>query len=190
MEEEPPIQKPRGQSITLFSTKGSVGILSRAADLGYAFRFLKILTATWNKLKAYELGIVDANGKNIKKAMELYACEINIDDDGSCTILGTDQELLEQGLEYVKAFSIVPKVGETYTGEVVKILDFGAFVKIAPSIEGLVHISEVDWKRTENMFDALSEGDTVDVKIVKIDPATKKIGLSIKALKPKPEHKD
>ena len=133
---------------------------------------------------------IGPSGKNIKKAMELYACEINIEDDGGCTILGNDQELLEDALEYVKAFSLVPKVGEKYSGEVVKILDFGAFVKIAPSVEGLVHISEVDWKRTENMFDALSEGDTVDVKLIKIDPTTKKISFSIKALKPKPEHKE
>lgn len=52
-----------------------MGILSRAADLGYAFRFLKLLTTPWNKLKAYELGIVDANGKNIKKAKELETAE-------------------------------------------------------------------------------------------------------------------
>ena len=52
-----------------------MGILSRAADLGYAFRFLKLLTTPWNKLKAYELGIVDANGKNIKKARELETAE-------------------------------------------------------------------------------------------------------------------
>ena len=63
-------------------------------------------------------------------------------------------------------------------------------MKIAPSVEGLVHISEVDWKRTENMFDALKEGQTVDVKLIKIDSATKKISFSIKALKPKPEFKD
>ena len=143
------------------------------------------------KLPVDKIGeFIGPGGKNIKKAMELYDCEINIDDDGSCTVLGNNQELLEEALDYVKSYSLVPKVGESYTGEVVKILDFGAFVKIAPSVEGLVHISEVDWKRTENMFDALKEGQTVDVKLIKIDSATKKISFSIKALKPKPEFKD
>jgi len=143
------------------------------------------------KLPVDKIGeFIGPGGKNIKKAMELYDCEINIDDDGSCTVLGNNQELLEDALDYVKSYSLVPKVGESYTGEVVKILDFGAFVKIAPSVEGLVHISEVDWKRTENMFDALKEGQTVDVKLIKIDSATKKISFSIKALKPKPEFKD
>ena len=143
------------------------------------------------KLPVDKIGeFIGPGGKNIKKAMELYDCEINIDDDGSCTVLGNNQELLEEALGYVKSYSLVPKVGESYTGEVVKILDFGAFVKIAPSVEGLVHISEVDWKRTENMFDALKEGQTVDVKLIKIDSATKKISFSIKALKPKPEFKD
>ena len=143
------------------------------------------------KLPVDKIGeFIGPGGKNIKKAMELYDCEINIDDDGSCTVLGNNQELLEEALGYVESYSLVPKVGESYTGEVVKILDFGAFVKIAPSVEGLVHISEVDWKRTENMFDALKEGQTVDVKLIKIDSATKKISFSIKALKPKPEFKD
>ena len=155
-------------------------------SLGYEPKELILSTIPVDKIGEF----IGPSGKNIKKAMELYACEINIEDDGGCTILGNDQELLEQALEYVKAFSLVPKVGESYTGEVVKILDFGAFVKIAPSVEGLVHISEVDWKRTENMFDALSEGDVVDVKLIKIDSATKKLSFSMKALKPKPEFKE
>ena len=120
--------------------------------------------------------------------MEKYECEINIDDDGSCTILGTDQEALDQARDYVEGYNIVPTVGESYDGVVVKILDFGAFVRIAPGTEGLVHISEVAHARTENMHDALSEGDEIKVKLKGIDSKTKKISLSIKALLEKPEN--
>ncbi len=160
----------------------------------------KAITDPREKLSAYAPKIVQSSipvdkigefigpgGKNIKALMEKYECEVNVDDDGSCTILGTDQESLDSAKEYVESYSLVPKVGEAYDGVVVKILDFGAFVKIAPSCEGLVHISEVDWSRTENIHDALSEGDKVKVKLIKIDSATKKISFSIKALKDRPE---
>ena len=130
---------------------------------------------------------IGPGGKNIKALMEKYECEINIEDDGSCTILGTDQDLLESARDYAESYNLVPKVGEAYDGVVVKTLDFGAFVKIAPSVEGLVHVSEIDWKRTENVSDALSEGDEVKVKLIKIDDKTKKISFSIKALKDRPE---
>ena len=130
---------------------------------------------------------IGPGGKNIKALMEKYECEINIEDDGSCTILGTDQDLLESARDYAESYNLVPKIGEAYDGVVVKTLDFGAFVKIAPSVEGLVHVSEIDWKRTENVSDALSEGDEVKVKLIKIDDKTKKISFSIKALKDRPE---
>jgi polyribonucleotide nucleotidyltransferase len=130
---------------------------------------------------------IGPGGKNIKKTMETYDCEVNVDDDGSCTILGRDQDTLEAAKEFISSYSLVPKVGESYDGVVVKTLDFGAFVKIAPSVEGLVHVSEIDWSRTESVQDAISEGDEVKVKLIKIDDRTKKISFSIKALKPRPE---
>ena len=130
---------------------------------------------------------IGPGGKNIKGLMEKYECEINIDDDGSCTILGNDQDLLESARDYAESYNLIPKIGEAYDGVVVKTLDFGAFVKIAPSVEGLVHVSEIDWKRTENVSDALSEGDKVKVKLIKIDEKTKKISFSMKALKERPE---
>ena len=130
---------------------------------------------------------IGPGGKNIKKTMETYDCEINIEDDGSCTILGTDHDNLELVKEFVASYSLVPKIGESYEGIVVKTLDFGAFVKIAPSVEGLVHISEIAWTRTENVEDAIKEGDNVKVKLIKIDDRTKKISFSIKALTKKPQ---
>jgi polyribonucleotide nucleotidyltransferase len=75
-----------------------------------------------------------------------------------------------------------PKVGDVLNGEVVRILDFGAFVKITPNKDGLVHISEVKKERINKVDDHLNIGDMVDVKVIKVDDSSGKISLSIKAL--------
>ena len=104
------------------------------------------------------------------------------------TQLGTDQEALDKPKDSVEGDNLVPTVGESYDGVVVRILDFGAFVRIAPGTEGLVHISEVAHSKTKNMHDVLSEGDEIKVKLKGIDSKTKKISLSIKALLERPEN--
>ena len=81
----------------------------------------------------------------------------------------------------------VPEVGQVYRGKVVSILEFGAFVEILPGKEGLLHISEIDWGKTDKVEDVLSVGDEVDVKLLEIDPKTNKMRLSRKALIEKPE---
>ena len=77
--------------------------------------------------------------------------------------------------------------GAELTGKVTKILDFGAFVEVAPGIEGLVHISELDWKRVNEVSDVIQENEIVKVKVLKVDPSDRKISLSIKQLKDRPE---
>ena len=77
--------------------------------------------------------------------------------------------------------------GKVYHGKVVSILEFGAFVEILPGKEGLLHISELDWKKTEKVEDVLNIGDEVDVKLLEIDPKTGKMRLSRRALIEKPE---
>jgi small subunit ribosomal protein S1 len=77
--------------------------------------------------------------------------------------------------------------GAEITGKVTKIMEFGAFVEVAPGVEGLVHISELDWKRVNAVSDVLQEGEVVQVKVLKIDPNDKKISLSIKQLKERPQ---
>jgi len=77
--------------------------------------------------------------------------------------------------------------GAELSGKVTKILDFGAFVEVAPGIEGLVHISELDWKRVNEVSDVLQENEIVQVKVLKVDPNDRKISLSIKQLKDRPE---
>ena len=123
---------------------------------------------------------IGPGGKNIKKIQEEYECEINIEEDGSCTVLSQDQDNIDYVVNYIGKYSIKLVAGESYEGEVVKIMDFGAFVKITPNKDGLVHISEVKKERIDKVSDHLSVGDTVKVKLLKIENG--KISLSIKAL--------
>lgn len=77
--------------------------------------------------------------------------------------------------------------GAEVTGKVTKILEFGAFVEVAPGVEGLVHISELDWRRVNDVHEVLSENEVVQVKVLKVDPSDRKISLSIKQLKDRPQ---
>jgi polyribonucleotide nucleotidyltransferase len=81
----------------------------------------------------------------------------------------------------------VPVVGDTYEGTVKSIKEFGAFVEFLPKKEGLLHISEISWKRLETMEGIFKEGDRVKVKLLEVDQRTGKFKLSRKALMPKPE---
>ena len=123
---------------------------------------------------------IGPGGKNIKALAEKYECEINIEDDGSCTVLGQDQVLMDEVVEHIGKYSLKLEVNEVYEGTVVKIMDFGAFVKLTPNQDGLVHISEIKKERVEKVSDHLKEGDEVKVKVLKMENG--KISLSMKAL--------
>jgi len=106
---------------------------------------------------------------------------------GVVDIFGVDKEKVDIALERIKGICAVPEVGTVYHGKVVSILDFGAFVEILPGKEGLLHVSEIAWTKTENVSDVLKVGDEVDVKLLEIDPKTGKMRLSMRALTEKPE---
>ena len=90
----------------------------------------------------------------------------------------------------IKAIVAVPEVGEVYKGKVRSIMPYGAFVEFLPGKDGLLHISEIDWKRLETVEEAgIKEGDEIDVKLIDIDPKTGKFKLSRKVLLPRPEKK-
>ena len=95
--------------------------------------------------------------------------------------MGVDSEKMDKALSVVKSYNLVPSIGDIYDSEVVKILDFGAFVKVAPGKEGLVHISEIALERVNKVEDHLKVGQKVKVKLVKIDDQGR-AGYSIKAL--------
>ena len=91
-------------------------------------------------------------------------------------------------MEMIKAIIVVPELNEVYKGKVKSLVPFGAFVEILPGKEGLLHISEIEWKRVENVEDVLSEGQEIEVKLIEVDEKTGKLRLSRKALLPRPEN--
>jgi polyribonucleotide nucleotidyltransferase len=90
-------------------------------------------------------------------------------------------------IKYILPFVAVPEIGDEYEGVVKGVKEFGAFVEFMPGKQGLLHISEISWKRLETMEGIFNEGDTVKVKLIGLDPKTGKFKLSHKALLPRPE---
>lgn len=137
--------------------------------------------------------VIGPGGKIIQAIQEETGTTIvleEVDNEGVIDIVSTDQEGSDAAVERIKGITAVPEVGETYNGKVKSIVAFGAFVEILPGQDGLLHISEIAHKRVEKVEDELKEGDMIDVKLVAIDPKTKKFKLSRKALLPKPEQQN
>ena len=136
--------------------------------------------------------VIGPGGKIIQQLQEDTDTTITIeeiDNRGRVEILGTAQELLDNAISEIKALTFTPEVGEVYKGTVRSIMPYGAFVNIGKGTDGLLHVSEIDWKRVENVEDMLKEGDKVEVKLTEIDAKSGKLRLSRKALLPKPEKK-
>ena len=110
-----------------------------------------------------------------------------IENQGHVQISSEDKESIEKALARIRGIVAIPEVGEVYEGKVKSIMPFGAFVEFMPGKDGLLHISEVDHKRLENLDGVLKEGDKLQVKLIGTDPKTGKFKLSRKALMPKPE---
>ena len=127
---------------------------------------------------------IGPGGKNIKAIQADYEVDISIDDDGLALILGTDQDKIDQVHEIMSGYSMVPEVGKVYEAEVVSIQSYGAFVKIAPGKEGLLHISQLRSERVDKVEDVLKMGEMVKVKLTKIDD-NNRLNFSIKALEEK-----
>jgi polyribonucleotide nucleotidyltransferase len=106
---------------------------------------------------------------------------------GVVDIFGVDKAAMDATLQKIKDICAVPEAGQVYHGKVVSILEFGAFIEILPGKEGLLHVSEIAWTKTEKVEDVLKVGDEVDVKLLEIDAKTGKMRLSMRALTEKPE---
>jgi polyribonucleotide nucleotidyltransferase len=94
---------------------------------------------------------------------------------------------MDKALAWVNGIVAKAEVGQIYDGKVKNIAAFGAFIEILPGKEGLLHISEIDWKRIEKVEDVLATGDKIQVKLIEIDQKSGKLRLSRRALIPKPE---
>ena len=134
--------------------------------------------------------VIGTGGKVIQDIQKTTGTTITITEEGDkgvVDIFGENKDAMDAALARIKAITTVPEVGEVYHGKVVSILEFGAFVEILPGKEGLLHISELDYKKVDKVEDVLQVGDEVDVKLLEIDEKTGKMRLSRRALLPAPE---
>lgn len=137
--------------------------------------------------------VIGPGGKVIQEMQRTSGAQINIEekeDRGVVTIYAPSKESMDLAKSKIRAIVAMPEVGEVYRGKVKSILPFGAFVEILPGKDGLLHVSELDWKRVEHVEEYLKVGDEVEVKLLEIDQKTGKLRLSRKALLPKPEGKE
>ena len=123
--------------------------------------------------------LIGPAGKIIKSIIEETGVSIDIEDDGRVNIFGKDMSMMQRALELVNQYTLTVELNKEYTGRVVKLAKFGAFVEIVPGKEGLLHISEISDKRVKNVEDELAEGQTVTVKVINLDQDGK-FSLSIK----------
>lgn len=144
----------------------------------------RIYTVVIPKDKIGEL--IGPGGKNVRAIQEQTGVEIQIEDDGTVMVASSDAAAAEKALEIIRSQMEVPEVGKTYRGMVRRVEPYGAFVEILPGTDGLLHVSEIDWKRVENVEEYLKVGDKVDVQVLDFEK-NGKVRLSRKALLPKPE---
>ena len=135
--------------------------------------------------------VIGPGGKIIQQMQEETGATITIeetDGKGHVQISAPNKDSIDAALGKIKAIVAVPEVGETYEGTVKSVMPYGCFVEILPGKEGLLHISEIAWKRLETVEEAgLKEGDKISVKLLEIDPKTGKYKLSHRVLLEKPE---
>lgn len=122
------------------------------------------------KINPEKIGaVIGKGGETINKITSETGAMIDIKDDGLITVASNDTESIERALEWIRGLTEEPEVGKLYTGKVVTIKDFGAFVNIMPGTDGMLHISQLSDQRVENVTDVLKEGQMVTVKLVGID---------------------
>ncbi len=148
------------------------------------------------RIKSFEIdkdfigAVIGKGGETIQKIQAETGAVISIDEvdgKGIVDIATNDGEAMQKAYDWIQSICAKPEVGEVYHGKVVSILEFGAFIEILPGKEGLLHISEIAWNKTDKVEDVLNVGDEVDVKLLEIDAKTGKMRLSMRALLDKPE---
>ena len=140
--------------------------------------------------------VIGKGGETIQKIQKETGATINIDEmpiagtnltEGVVQIASDDKDSMQKAIDWIKGICAKPEVGTIYHGKVVSILDFGAFIEILPGKEGLLHVSEISWTKTEKVEDVLKVGDEVDVKLLEYDEKSGKMRLSMRVLTEKPE---
>lgn len=113
--------------------------------------------------------VIGSGGKMINKIIAETGVKIDIEEDGTVFIAGTEQEGISKAKEMIEVITMDLEVGKTYTGKVTRIMNFGAFVEVVPGKEGMIHISKLAKERVEKVEDVVKEGDEVVVKVIEID---------------------
>ncbi|GAA0862622.1 polyribonucleotide nucleotidyltransferase [Paraclostridium tenue] len=147
----------------------------------------KIVTMNINPDKIRD--VIGPGGKIITKIIDETGVKIDIEQTGEVFISGIDAEMIAKAQQLIHDIVAEAEVGQTYTGKVTRIMNFGAFVEILPGKEGLLHISHIAHERVNKVEDVLNIGDEVTVKVTEIDEKGR-VNLSRKALLPKPEKKE
>lgn len=133
--------------------------------------------------------VIGPGGQNIQSIQQETNTKIWIEpleEQGKVYVTGRDKESVDKAIARIQEIAVVPRVGEVYEGVVRQILPHGALVEFLPNRIGLLHIADIDWKHVEKVEDYFREGDRVRVKLIGIDPITRKFRLSRKALLPQP----
>jgi polyribonucleotide nucleotidyltransferase len=125
--------------------------------------------------------VIGTGGKVIREICETTGAKIDIEDDGTIKVSAVDQKAADAAIAWIKGIVSEPEIGVIYTGKVVKIVDFGAFVNFMGSRDGLVHISEISSQRIGKVGDVLKNGDEVKVKVLGVDDRGK-VKLSMKSV--------
>jgi polyribonucleotide nucleotidyltransferase len=144
----------------------------------------RIYSLTIPKSKIGEL--IGPGGKNVRAIQENTGVEINIEEDGTVTVASSNGDAAQKAIEMIRAQMEEPEPGKIYKGVVKRVEPYGAFIEILPGTDGLLHVSEIDWKRVERVEDYMNIGDEVDVKLIDFERGGK-LRLSRKILLPKPE---
>ncbi|WP_185857250.1 polyribonucleotide nucleotidyltransferase [Blattabacterium cuenoti] len=148
---------------------------------------------TFNIPKDFIGSVIGPGGKVIQEIQSCTNTNILIEEKGDLgciEIIGKDDEKIEKAINRIKEIAFVPELGKVYKAKVKSIKDFGAFVEISKGVEGLLHISEIGWKRLKNIEEEFHIGDIIDVKFMGMDERNKKMKLSRKILLPRPGKKN
>ena len=156
-------------------------VLSSAKDLSENAPAMKTFMVNKDKIKE----IIGKGGAVIKGMQEKTGATVDVNDDGVVSVFGQNQSSMKECLAIIEEILEEPELDKVYKGKVVKIVEFGAFVNILPGKDGLLHISEISNKRTENVSDVLEEDQEIEVKLIGFDRG--KMKLSMKALSEKTE---
>ncbi len=134
--------------------------------------------------------VIGPGGKIIQEIQASTSTTIAIeekDDKGYVNVAASNKDSINAALDRINMIVAIPEVGKVYRGKVKTIVPFGAFIEILPGKDGLLHVSEIDWRRIEKVEEVLKEGQEVEVKLIEVDGKTGKLKLSRKALLPRPE---